>query len=430
MRILFVSEELGASELALKLQAEGNEVRLFIHEKKLRDCYSGLIEKVDDWRQELSWAGKDGLIIFDDVGFGKEQDTLRLEGYRVVGGSELGDKIEEDRAYGQEVLRANGIPTLPCHNFQTAGEAIDFVKLHREDFWVVKKNGGHISHYCYVPNEASNNEDTLGVLARYAQLGLQNINLQKRATGVEIGIGRYFNGRDFVGPVEFNVEHKGLFQNDIGPKTPEMGTVMWHTEDKNRLFQETLGKLRSYLQEIDFRGDIDLSCIIFQKNIYPLEFTARFGNPSTALQIELYKSRWTDFLSAIADGKPFDLDYKKEVGVIVTLAVPPFPYDLDYTEEENSSVGLPVLFSPTVTSDEMTHYYFEEIAKQEVGYSVSGARGCVMHVGGSGESIDMARAIVYRRLQMVNIPKMFYRIDIGEHFERTGLDLLKKWGWM
>lgn len=429
MRILFISEELGAAELALTLKNEGNEVKLFIHQTELQDCFEGLVEKTSDWKQELNWVGKDGLIVFDDVGYGKEQDSLRKEGYRVVGGSEFGDKIEEDREYGQNILRECGIETLPCHNFSTADEAIAFVKLHPDDLWVVKKNGGHISHYCYVPDSESENRDTIGLLERYAALGINHINLQKKAEGVEIGIGRYFNGTDWVGPIELNIEHKGLFPDDIGPKTPEMGTLIWYEDnEQNRLFQSTLAKLKEYLKSIDFRGDIDLSCFVSEQQVWPLEFTARFGNPATALQIELQNSPWTEFLSAIADGRPYALDYKKEMGIVVTIAVPPFPYYFMESSSE-SSVGFPVIFS--CDPSEMRHYYFEEISHDKsLGFAVAGARGCVMHVGAVGKDVSEARDLVYERIRGVHIPKMFYRHDIGENFERKGYGLLKKWGWI
>ncbi len=431
MRVLFISEELGAAELALKLKNEGNEVKLFIQLVELRDAFDGLIEKTTDWKAELLWVGKEGLIIFDDVGYGEEQDRLRKEGYRVVGGSAVGDRIEEDREFGQSVLRQCGIKTLPCHNFETANEAIAFVRENIHDLWVVKKNGGHISHYCYVPDSKSENRDTLGLLERYADLGFKNINLQKKTQGVEIGIGRYFNGKDWIGPIEINIEHKGLFPGDIGPKTPEMGTLIWYEQnEKSRLFTETLGKLKEYLVSIDFRGDIDLSCFVSEQEIWPLEFTARFGNPATALQIELHNSPWTEFLSALADGLPYELDCKPGIGIVVTLAVPPFPYYFTQPSSE-SSAGFPVVFSNGLNDEEMSHYYLEEIKRvDEHGYTVAGERGCVMHVGAVGDTVQQARERVYERISKVHVPKMFYREDIGVDFEKRGRDLLKKWDWI
>lgn len=108
--------------------------------------------------------------------------------------------------------------------------------------------------------------------------------MQKKVEGVEIGVARYFNGDDWVGPIEFNIEHKSLFNNDIGPLTGEMGTVMWYSDDENnKLFQKGLEKLKPFLKKIKFKGDIDINFIIKEDKIYPLEATARFGCPAIYL---------------------------------------------------------------------------------------------------------------------------------------------------
>jgi phosphoribosylamine--glycine ligase len=101
MNILFISNNGLGSNIAYLLKNEGHNVKLFIKNKQDRNNLDNLVDKVNSWRKELKWVGKDGLIVFDDVGWGKIQDSLRKKGYKVFGGSLLGDKLEEDREYGQ-----------------------------------------------------------------------------------------------------------------------------------------------------------------------------------------------------------------------------------------------------------------------------------------------------------------------------------------
>jgi len=101
-RVLFISGELIAADLAYTLKKEGCEVRLFIDNKSDKDSFDGMVEKTTNWEDDLGWVGKDGLIIFDDVGYGNIQDKLRSEGYLVIGGSSDGDKLELDREYAQD----------------------------------------------------------------------------------------------------------------------------------------------------------------------------------------------------------------------------------------------------------------------------------------------------------------------------------------
>lgn len=430
MRILFVSRELGASELALVLHQEGCNIKLFVEDKAVVNGLDGIVPKTKNWEQELNWVGKDGLIIFDDTGYGVQQSALRAQGYRVVGGSEEADRIEVDRLVGKQIFEASGMEALMTYSFSDPGEAIHFLHSQSEKRWVAKVNGGHISSLCYV-GENPDQSDLIGILDHYHHQGVKLVNLQERVEGVEIGVGRYFNGHDWVGPIEINVEHKSLMPNNVGPKTAEMGTLMWYeTDENNRLFQSTLARMKDYLTSIDFRGDVDVNCIVNEDHIWPLEYTARFGNPATALQIELHESPWHEFLGAVADGKPYDLRFKRGYGVVVTVAVPPFPYYVAIANAETSR-GLPIVFRKPVAESEWRHYGFEEVAKDSARMLVvAGDRGCVAHVSGYGTEISEAQKEAYTRINNLVVPKMFYRTDIGTQFLQSDQLLLKKWGWL
>ncbi len=436
MRVLFVSQELIAVELCMAFQSEGHEVKLYIGERGLRYCYDGMVEKTLDWKHELEWVGKKGLVVFDDVGFGEDQDRLRKEGYRVVGGSLLGDKLETDRNYGQKVFSECGLKSIPSYNFSSPEDAISFVRSHPKMQWVVKQNGGHLSSLNYV-GMLKNHEDVMGILSHYNTMGIRGVHLQKKVEGIEFGIGRYFNGTDWVGPIEMNVEHKSLMPRGIGPKTPEMGTLVWYDDnEKNKLFRETLGRMKSYLRKINFRGDIDINCIVTKKAVWPLEATARFGTPSTVCHMEIHNSPWGEFSAAIADGKPYDLDYKKGYAVVVTVAAPPFPFT--QLPQEYTSGGMAIHFHKRPGREEMKHYYFEEalygkkhidgMVRQQ--YFVAGHKGCIGYVGGTGATIEEAREQAYKRMDNLVVPKMFYRDDIGLEFLEKDEQQLREWGWL
>ena len=148
MRVLFISGEMIAGDLAYRLKQEGCDVKLFIEDESRKDCFENMVEKTDDWKKELDWVGKDGLIVFDDVGYGKEQDDLRKEGYLVVGGSEGGDKLEKDREFGQDTLKASGVNTEESKNFDDIETALEYIKKNKAK-WVVKQNN-HKSSLAYV----------------------------------------------------------------------------------------------------------------------------------------------------------------------------------------------------------------------------------------------------------------------------------------
>lgn len=429
MNVLFISKDLSGGGLCYKLKKEGNDVKIFIEDKDQCHNFSGLVEKVENWENELEWVGKDGLIIFDSVGYGEIQDDLRKKGFSVVGGSTLGDKLEHDRQYGQKILGACGIAGIPSRNFNNPEDAIKFLKKNK-GCWVLKQNGHVDKNFNYV-GELEDGSDVINLLERYCESNRNecgSIDLQKRIIGVEIGVGRYFNGHDWVGPIEMNIEHKSLFPGNVGPKTYEMGTLTWYKK-KNKLFDETLGKLKAYLQKIDFHGDIDINCIVNKDGAFPLEVTARFGWPSTQLQMALHKSPWGEFLKAVADGKEYTLKYNKSYGVVVLVAAPPFPYNA--LPEKYSSKGIQIRFKRDFKESDMDNVCLEEVSLDKEGnYYISGDSGFALHVTGMGRKVKNARKNAYDIIDKIVIPKMFYRNDIGLSFINEDKKKLKKWGWM
>lgn len=437
MRVLFISGELIGSALIHRLINEGCEVKLYIKHVDRAACFDGIAEKVSDWESELDWVGKEGLIIFDDIIFSGAQDKLRADGYSVVGGDSKSDKLELDRHLFQEILREHCLPILPSHDFETPEQTESFVKKYPGP-WVLKQNS-HIGRLNYV-GERNDGEDVMSMLQVYKEQKIKQVHLQKRIKGVEIGIARYFNGTDWVGPIEINLEHKRLFNGDIGPLTAEMGTVMWYDDnEESALFSATLKKIKPYLKEINYKGDIDINCIVEGKDIWPLEATTRFGTPAIALQCELHTSPWSEFLKAVADGESYNLKYNKGYGVVVAIAVPPFPFAPAFFGDSNSNVetsqGVSIFFKEDLSAQEQKQIHLEEVSRtidknQIERYYLSGKHGYALYVTGHGKNVAEAQKSAYRVVSKIIIPRMYYRTDIGDKFIKSEHQQLIDWGWL
>ncbi len=433
MRILMISNDLSGGDLCIRLMREGHDVRVFVADRKQSGDLDGLIVKVRNWKKELGWVGTDGLILFDGTGWGKVQDRLRSEGFSVVGGSEIGDRSEEDRGFGQTILWTSGVRIVSSVDFRSLDDAADFVRKHPRE-WVIKQNGNASKIFNYV-GSMKDGSDVISMLGYYREhqkrKHISDIELQERIHGMEIGIGRYFNGNDWVGPIEMNVEHKDLCDGDLGPKTFEMGTLTWFDDDeKNPLYVETLAKLGEFLRSAGFHGDVDINCIVNERGVFPLEFTARFGFPALQLQMALSESPWGEFLKAVADGKPYDFRYAKgKVGVVILVAVPPFPYSVPGRKIERQDID--IFFREELTEEELNRIHFQEVSRRDDGsYYVSGEGGQVLHVSGIGDTVEEARRSAYDLIGKIIIPKMFYRTDIGLRFMSEDLPKLREWGWV
>jgi phosphoribosylamine--glycine ligase len=431
MKILFVSNDLLAGNIAHLLVKDGHKVKLHIGEVTARANLHGMVDKVEDWRAELTWVGKDGLIVFDDIGDGETQDKLRKEGYTVFGNCADGDLLEQDRVFGQERFAEAGMKIVPIHNFSDAEKAIQFVKKHRYP-WVIKQNSLSDKGLNYV-GLLDDGQDVIDVLSNYSKnesSGNALLTLQKRIDGVEIAVTRIFNGTDWIGPSLINIEHKKFLAGDIGPTTSEMGTLGWYEkDDNNKLFKETLGKLKPYLQKIGYRGIIDINCIVNGDGAFPLEATCRAGSPIIHMQTELNLSPWFELLLATAQGKPYNLKYKKGFGIVVVVAIPPYPFAKKI--REHSQIGTCIYFDETMSEKENTHIHYEEVswdAKRACHY-ISDRRGYVLYVTETGKSVEEAQKKAYKIINKIRIPKMMYRNDIGQRFIETSKGRLKTWGY-
>lgn len=434
MRILFISGELIAGDLPYRLAEEGCEVKLYIEHPDCQESQAGFVEKVDDWRNELDWVGRDGLIVFDDVGYGAVQDQLRHDGYRVFGGSAGGDRLELDREFAQGLFAEFGLEVLPSFRFSQPVDAAEHISSSAPCRWVVKQNN-HDSSLCYV-GMLDDGSDVVDLLSSYQELGLRDISLQRAVTGVEFAVARFFNGRDWVGPIELNIEHKALCDGDIGPNTGEMGNLAWFTDDESQpLFRKVLAPLAHYLAENGFRGDIDVNCIISGEQVFPLEITARLGCPAIHVQDAMFLTPWHEFLDAVADGRSMTLEYRRGFGIGLTIAVPPFPYQ-GRIDGRYAATGYPVRFKTEPTPEQrLQHYHFESVRRKtgadgQERLCVTGGLGYAAFVTGTGDTVAAAREDAYTAALNLCIPKAIYRTDIGKRFIETDAAMLKEWGWI
>ena len=240
------------------------------------------------------------------------------------------------------------------------------------------------------------------------------------ASGAEIAVGAFFNGHDFIMPVNINFEHKKLFPGDIGPPTGEMGTLMFWTEP-NDFFRATLEKMLEKLRESKYVGYIDINCIANGKGIYPLEFTARFGYPTISIHIEGITSPMGEFLYALARGEQYPLRVQKGFQVGIVIAVPPFPYRDEKMLQVYKDIS--ILFKRQNTDG----VHLGDVKLVEGDWKLAGKSGYALVVTGSNSTVAEARRHAYRRIENIMLQNMFYRTDIGaKWFEES--DELQTWG--
>ena len=423
-KFLFVSIEGLISDIAWQVFKEGHEVRYYIDNAEERDISDGFVPKSEDWKADAEWAE---VVVFDDVlGQGTLAAELRAKGKHVVGGSPYTDKLEDDRTFGQEELKKAGINIIPYREFTDFAEAVRYVQENPARY-VIKPSGEaqNIKRLLFV-GEEDDGKDVIQVLEAYSRVWTNQIKvfqLQRRATGVEVAVGAFFNGKEFITPININFEHKKLFPGNLGPSTGEMGTSMYWSEP-NRLFNLTLKRFESKLREEQYVGYMDLNCIVNGNGIYPLEFTARFGYPTISIQQEGMITPMGEFLYRLAAGEDFKLKTKKGFQIGVRIVIPPFPFGDKEIFESYSKDSVIIFQKP---NREGVH--IEDVKKVNDEWVVAGSSGVVLIVCGTGPTMKQAQQQAYSRIKNILIPNMYYRNDIGDRWFEDS-DKLHSWGYL
>ncbi len=420
MNFLFVSRWGEILDLAYAVQKEGNKVKMYVEDSGCREIGNGFVTKSRKWQTHIEWAD---VVVFDYTGYGKMATELRQAGKLVIGGTEYSDRLELDRNFGQDELRKLKIKILNYQEFASTDEAIQYVILHPNKY--VIKPCGEMQDYKQLlfVGQDEDGSDVIRVLKAYQKTwgsALGNFLLQRKVTGVEVSVSAFFNGKEFIRPINVTFEHKKLFPRELGVSTGEMGTSMFWTDD-NPIFDATLAKFEKKLAQENFTGHIDINCIVNGNGIFPLEFTTRFGFPQIQIQRAGIVEPMGKMLYKVASGQHFKMATRKGFQIGVYIVVPPFPYEDKRTFNLFSKDAVVILKKEM---KEGLHPMHLKLINGE--WLITGNSGIVLVVTGTGSTMKEAQKIMYNRVTNVLVNNSYYRTDIGD---RWAVDFDRLWTW-
>ncbi|WP_308990497.1 phosphoribosylamine--glycine ligase [Mariniflexile litorale] len=419
-KFLFVSRWGESLDIINTIKLEGNDVKMFIEDKASKEIGFGFVSKITQWEKHIDWAD---IIVFDYTGYGKVASELRAAGKLVIGGTEYTDKLELDRNFGQAELEKHKIKVIPSKEFTSFNDAINYIQSHPNTY-VIKPCGEtqELKQLLFVGSD-DEGLDVIRVLKAYEKSwgnNFGNFQLQRKVKGVEVSVAAFFNGTEFIYPINITFEHKKLFPKELGVSTGEMGTSMFWTKD-SPIFEATLLKFQSTLAKHNFIGHIDINCIVNGHGIYPLEFTSRFGYPQIFIQRAGITEPIGELFFKLATKKQFKINVKKGFQVGAFIVVPPFPYDDKKTFNLFSKDAV-VVFKKN-GKDGVHAMHLKKVNDE---WLITGNTGIAVLVTGIGNTMKDAQKMMYNRISNVIINNGYYRTDIGDRWTE---DSDKLWSW-
>jgi phosphoribosylamine-glycine ligase len=433
MHILVVSREGDGLGVAQRLALEGNDVDLFIAEKRMRRAGRGIVNRVPQWRGNA--LARADLILADCIGLGRFEEVMRSSGKPFIGFCPTLDKIESDRLLGMQMFERAGMDVPETHPYASPAEAATVVREHGwGEGWVAKPSGNKDTAHTTVCRDEALWEHCLTKLPPCDGI------LQRLVSGVEVSTEGWFNGEDWIYPFNHTFEEKRFLAGDLGVNTGCMGNAVIGAGRGNRLTRRTVETLGPLLRMIGYRGPIDVNAIVNESGAYALEATSRMGFDAIEALIEGLEMPAGEFLMSVADGSARSMPLTDNVMIAVRVSIPPWPIRAPNQEDYGEPIS-------GIDEGNLPHLFLADVSRGEGGaYQTAGGDNVLLKATATGrverakQSIKDghtyrpdytydARRRVYRLLDRIAIRHKQYRNDIGTRVN-ADMERLKKWGWL
>ncbi len=338
-------------------------------------------------------------------------DHFESQGLRIFGPTAAAARIEGDKAYAKNLMKAAGVPTAEGRVFERFEDACTYVAT-RETGLVVKAAGlaaGKGVFVCDDPAEALLALEKVMVDRAFGDAG-ESVVVEERLKGEELSVFALVDGRTiFV--LETAQDHKRAFDGDTGPNTGGMGAyspapiadeILMATIERNVLVP-IVDALRQ--DDAPYRGLLYAGLMITPGGPKVLEFNCRFGDPETQPLLMRLRSDLLEVFSAMLDGTldrvTLDWDPRPAVGVVMASG----GYPGDYATGKPIT-GLDAFKNvPDVA-------VFHAGTQRRVGNIVTSG-GRVLCVTALGNSLADARARAYDAVQQIHFDGAQFRTDIA-----------------
>lgn len=338
-------------------------------------------------------------------------DEFQRRGLKIFGPRAESAILEGSKVFTQQFLEKYGIPAPNAEIFDSADDAIAFVKLQKAPV-VVKADGLAAGKGVVVAEskeEAINAIKEIMVEKKFGHAG-GKILLQEKLSGQEASFIVFSDGKN-VKPLPVSQDHKRVFDGDEGPNTGGMGAYspapIVSDEMQKRILEEIIIPTVKAMAEEgrEFVGILYAGLMIDGNKIKVLEFNCRLGDPEAQAILPRLDSDLIEVMNACVDGKldKIDVKWKRDACCSVVLASKGYP-----EKYESGKV-----ISGIEEAEKTGAMVFQAGTRLENG-SLLSSGGRVLAVSALGKTIDESVKKAYAAVSKISFEGMHFRKDIGK----------------
>lgn len=337
-------------------------------------------------------------------------DTFNKRNLKIFGPTQKASIIESSKVFSKEFLLKNNIPTAKFETFNSAMDAINYLK--KTKFPVVIKTDGLAAgkgvFICKTIGDGQKAIKTIMLENKFGKSG-ETVIIEDFLEGPEMSFIVISDGKRVM-PLVSSMDYKKIYENDEGPNTGGMGAISPSPEIDKETFDFIMEKVIyptvKGMKQLgrEFRGVLYAGLIITKTGPSVLEFNARFGDPETQAIMLRLKSDIVPILEGSAEGNLFDvsIEWDTRVSACVVLASKGYPGKYEKGKKIN---GLERAKSAEV---EIFHAGTE---LKDDGIYTSGGR--VLNICAKGDSLKEAVGRIYDSIAFLSFDNMYFRQDIG-----------------
>ena len=332
----------------------------------------------------------------------------------VFGPGAKGAKLEADKAYAKQMMKAASIPTAEGRVFDHFSHVEEYLKT-RDELYVIKATGLAKGKGVIVPDTNAEGIKAAKDMMEKRAFGDagKRVLLEEKISGTEVSVLALLDGRNILvlPPCQ---DYKRLGDSDKGPNTGGMGAFCPANTISDKIMKQietdVFVPIADVLRrdEIDFKGVLYVGIMLTPAGPKVLEFNVRFGDPECQPLVTRLESDLIELLWATADGTldQVDVKFSPKASVCVVLASKGYPADpesgavITGVEDADAIPGVTVFHAGTKL--------------MENGFLVV-AGGRVLSITALGDTIEQARDLAYQAVEEIHFEGMQLRTDIAQN---------------
>lgn len=338
-------------------------------------------------------------------------DRLNEAGIPAFGPTARAATIESSKVFSKELMKKYNIPTAEYRVFDSPQPAIKYIEDRGIFPVVLKADGLALGKGVIIAqslDEARRGIHTIMTERIFGDSG-NRIVIEEFLTGPEVSILAFTDSQTLV-PMVSSMDHKRVFDGDLGPNTGGMGTVapnpFYTAEIAERCMKEIfLPTMEAMNKEgRPFKGCLYFGLMLTDKGPKVIEYNCRFGDPEAQVVLPLLKTDLLTVMQAVVEERLSQVEIKFKEGAACCLIAASGGYPGKY------EVNIPI-FGLTEGGLPGALVFHAGTKRTNGGLVTSGGR--VLGVTALGDDLAQAVAKAYTSIESINFQGMHYRRDIG-----------------